>query len=263
MNGAARKSTLRLCSLLILWSLTGLLPVGAVAAVDALEIHRTATKEIDVHRKAQQAEEQWADQKDQLVAQYQALLDQKAQLEKHHDIMVEQLAACSARVAEAERKTIETARVRSRMQSTLESIVSRLAAFIQTDLPFSATERSRRLVELEALLARSDETLAEKCRRTLEALHVEVEYGRSLQVSEETITLDDRPVAVEVVRVGRLALFFRTPDGQTVGWYDRAAEKWQRLPAKYERSINQAAEMALHRRPMDLVKLPLGRIEVP
>jgi hypothetical protein len=248
---------------MILLGLTGLIPMDLAASDDVLEIHRTATKEIDVHRKVQQAEEKWADQKDKLGAQYQALSDKKVQLEKHHDIMVAELAACTARVAEVERKTIETARVRSLMQSTLESIVSRLAAFIRTDLPFSAPERSRRLAELKALLSRSDEPLAEKCRRTLEALQVEVDYGRSFQVSEETISLRDRPVAVDVVRAGRLALFFRTPDGQTVGWYDRAAEKWQPLPAKYERSINQAAEMALHRRPMDFVKLPIGRIEAP
>lgn len=239
----------------------------AAAADDALEIHQTATREIDVHHKAQQAEEQWADQKDKLVAQYEALLDEKKRLEKHHDGLAAELEACSARVAEAERKTIETARVRARMQSTLEAIVSRLAAFIETDLPFLAAERSRRLTELKALLSRPDESLAEKCRRTLETLQVEVEYGRSFQVSEETITLydelNDRSLAVDVVRAGRLALFFRTPDGQTTGWYHRAAEKWQPLPAKYERFINQAAEMALHRRPMDLVKLPLGRIEVP
>jgi chromosome segregation ATPase len=263
VNCAIRKIALSLCGLLILWGLTGHFLMGVATADDALKIHQTATKEIDVHHKAQQAEEQWADQKDKLVAQYEALLDKKERLEKHYDVLVAELDACSARVAEAERKTIGTAKVRARMQSTLESIVSRLAAFIETDLPFLATERSRRLTELKALLSRPDESLAEKCRRTLEALQVEVEYGRSFQVSEETITLDDRSIAVDIVRAGRLALFFRTPDGQTAGWYDRAAEKWQPLPAKYERSINQAAEMALHRRPMDLVKLPLGRIEVP
>jgi chromosome segregation ATPase len=245
------------------WFLAGLFPIGTAGADDALEIHRLATQEIDVHHKVQQAEEQWADQKDKLVAQYQALLDKKAQLEKRREVMAAELAACSARVAEADRRTIATSRVRSQMQSTLESIVSRLDAFIQHDLPFAAAERSRRLAELKALLPGTDETLAEKCRRTLEALQVEIEYGRSFQVTEETITLDDRPIAVDVVRAGRLALFFRTPDGKTVGWYDRAAEKWQPLPAKHERSINQAAEMALHRRPMDLIKLPLGRIEVP
>lgn len=264
MNCATRKGILSLCRLMILWSLTGLFPMAATGADDdAMQIHQMATKEIDVYRKAQQAEEQWADQKDKLVTQYQALLDQKAQLEKHHDALVAELGTWRARVAEAERKTVETARVKSQMETTLASIVSRLADFIQTDLPFSAAERSQRLAELKVFLSMPDETLAEKCRRTLEALQVEVEYGRSLQVSEETITLDDRPVAVDVVGVGRLALFFRTPDGQTVGWYNRAAGTWQQLAAKYARSINYAAEMALHRRPMDLVKLPLGRIDVP
>jgi hypothetical protein len=254
---------------MILWFLTGFFPIGvagAAAVDDASEVHQTVVKEIDVHRRTQQAEDQWADQKTTLDAKYQALLDQKAQLEKRQDVMAAELAACRARVSETERKTIEVARVSSRMQSTLESIVSQLAVFIQADLPFSAAERFRRLAELKTVLSGPDETLAEKCRRTLETLQIELEYGRSLEVNEDIIAIDDldsRSVAVEVVRVGRMALFFRTPDGQTVGWYDRAAGKWRLLAAEYERSINLAAEMALHRRPMDLVKLPLGRIEVP
>jgi hypothetical protein len=260
---AAFKNTRCLCRLMIFGVLLCLFPMGACSADEVMEIHRLAVKEVDLHRSVQQAEEQWANQKDKLAAQYEGLLEKKAQLEKQHEAMAAALALGRARVAEAERRTVETDRVRSQMQTTLAAVVAQLAAFIQNDLPFLSAERSRRLAELAALLSGPDESLAEKCRRTLEALQVEVEYGRSFQVAAETITLNDRPLAVDVVRAGRLALFFRTPDGQTVGWFDRAERKWQPLPAEYVRSINQAAEMAQHRRPMDLIKLPLGRIEAP
>ena len=95
----------------------------------------------------------------------------------------------------------------------------------------------------------------------MEALQVETEYGRSFHVSEDTITVDGRPVAADILRAGRLALFFSTPDEKTVGWYDRAGGEWRQLPGKYGRAINHAAEMARRHRPVDMVKLPLGRMD--
>jgi hypothetical protein len=96
----------------------------------------------------------------------------------------------------------------------------------------------------------------------MEARHVETEYGHRFEVTQETISLDSRPIAVEVLRAGRLALFFKTPDGNIVGHYDRGAGKWKQLPGKYKRPVREAVEMALRRRPVDLVKLPVGRIEI-
>ncbi len=105
---------------------------------------------------------------------------------------------------------------------------------------------------------------AEKYRRLMEALEIEADYGQTTEVYQQSIMLDegtnDQMVMVDILRVGRLALFFRTPNGQKVGHWDRANEKWALLPDKYRRNINSAMEMALRRRTVEMVKLPLGRI---
>ena len=64
----------------------------------------------------------------------------------------------------------------------------------------------------------------------------------------------------EILRVGRLALFFRTPDGKMAGHWDRVVAEWMVLPDKYRSSINDAMEMSLKRRTVEMVNLPLGGI---
>ena len=108
--------------------------------------------------------------------------------------------------------------------------------------------------------------IAEKCRQIMEALKIETEYGQTVEVYQDTIRADgqasDHHMSADILRLGRLALFWRTPDGKTVGRWERDGETWSILPDKYRRPINDAMEMALKRRTVDMVKLPLGRISV-
>lgn len=239
------------------------MPIDAVPAEDAAAIHRTIVKEVGTYQKMQQAEDRWAIQKDKLVAQYETLESELAQLEKHNRDLAVKLTACGERIAEARRTIVETGRVKAHMQGTLETIVARLETFITTDVPFLSEERFHRVKELRSLLSKPDVALAEKCRRTLEALHVETEYGRDFNVSGATITMADQILAVDVLRAGRLSLFCRTPDGKKIGWYDRAKGKWQPLSAGYMRDIDQTFDMVMRHCPVEIVRLPLGRIETP
>lgn len=251
------------CILYLVGFILFFMTIRPVSAEDAAAIHQTFVKEIGVYQEMQQAEDQWAIHKDELVAQYKKLESQLEQLEKQNTDLAMKLTACGERTTEARRTIVETGRVKTHMQGTLESIVSRLETFISTDLPFLSTERLLRVEEMKSMLSRPDVVLAEKCRRALEALQVETEYGRSFHVSEESITMADRILAVDVLRAGRLSLFCRTPDGAKIGWFNRATGKWQPLPAGYKRNIAQAFDMALHRCPLEIIRLPLGRIEVP
>jgi hypothetical protein len=97
----------------------------------------------------------------------------------------------------------------------------------------------------------------------MEALQVETEYGRTVEVYQEAIDLNGEKIVVDILRLGRLSLFFQTPDGKLVGHYDRVTNKWVSLASRYRRDINKAVEIARRERSIDLVKLPIGRIIVP
>jgi len=63
------------------------------------------------------------------------------------------------------------------------------------------------------------------------------------------------------VRIGRVSVYWLTPDGERVGEYDRAQGKWVELDHKYLDTITVTREMALRLRSVEVVSLPLGRIQ--
>lgn len=153
-------------------------------------------------------------------------------------------------------------RVKKELQVTLEDIAGRLEEFVKNDLPYLESERLGRLKDLRTYLIDPDISLGEKTRRTLEAMQVELDYGRRLEVTSENINLDGQEVGVDVLRVGRLSLFCRSPDGSTLGWYVPAEQSWRPLAGKHDALVSEAMEIANQQRPADIIKLPLGRLEV-
>ncbi len=236
---------------------------GVVCAEQApLDIHQTVEKEITVRKKIQQQEDQWAKQKQAFKNRYETLESQVKALKEEKIRFSDQLSLRRQKVVKMEQTIMESIQVKENLQSTLEDIVCQLDQFVETDLPFLKVERSNRISTLKKCLIDPDIRLAEKTRRTLEALQVELDYGRRLEVTEEIISIDGEKVAADVLRVGRLSLFCRTGDGSKTGWYVPSAESWQLLPDKYDTIILEAMEMASQRRPVDMINLPLGRLEV-
>ncbi|BBO85466.1 DUF3450 domain-containing protein [Desulfosarcina ovata subsp. sediminis] len=232
--------------------------------IDPLRIHQTQSEAIAISQQTQQAEDRWAEEKTALQARYRTLQAEEKNLIKRHASLLAQVSAIQARQAEAQRTIAETARVGDELQPHLDALVTRLEAHIDRDLPFLPIERAQRMADIKTVLTQPDTSIAERSRRVMEAIKIETEYGQTVEVYQETIYLGgqekDHAIVADILRVGRLALFWRSPDGKTVGQWDRVANGWTRLPDTYRRSINDAVEMALKRRTIDLVKLPLGRI---
>jgi hypothetical protein len=135
-----------------------------------------------------------------------------------------------------------------------------LEDWVGRDLPFLLDERNHRLDLLRSELVRPDVTGAEKLRRILEALQIEAGYGNTVEVDQQKIVVSGEEIFVDMLRLGRVSVFWRTPDGKRVGEWDRGTAHWVELPGKYRRSIGYAMEMASRTRPIELISLPLGRI---
>ncbi|MFP4573321.1 MAG: DUF3450 domain-containing protein [Desulfobacterales bacterium] len=233
-----------------------------IAGSDPIDIHGTVEKEINVRKQMQQLEGKWAEDRHDLAGQYQELESRRSAMEAKKKRLSDQIGLRQKKVSHMQKTLGESDRVKKELQATLEDIAGRLEVFVKNDLPFLESERSGRLKELKTCLIDPDISPGEKTRRTLEAMQVELDYGRRLEVSSENINIDGQKVAVDVLRVGRLSLFCRSSDGSTLGWYVPADQSWQSLAGKHEMSISVAMEIANQQRPADIIKLPLGRLEV-
>lgn len=218
---------------------------------------------VEVRKETQKEEDAWAGKKAELTARLRSLEAEREHLSEVKDRTIKAIETEQALIAEAKRKIREAARIREGLESYLASVVKELEAFIQQDLPFLKEEREARLASISDTLSHSEKTAAEKYRRAMEALQVETEYGRTVEVYQETVDIEGQPILMDIFRLGRLSLFCQSPDGKMVGHYDRTAGQWIELPSKYRQEINKAVDMARKQRTVDLVRLPIGRIVVP
>lgn len=179
---------------------------------------------------------------------------QQRQYQTYIDRQEKDLAECRRRKAEADRFERD-------LSPYLAEVIVELETFIQNDLDFLPEERSRRISFLQKTLADYHLDSGEKLRRVMEALRVEAGYGREIEKSDVEIELNGRPTQVELLRLGRIALYYRTPDGRSMGYRSKGASSWIPLPAKYGRSLKKAFELAEGRRAAELVTLPVGKVE--
>lgn len=138
----------------------------------------------------------------------------------------------------------------------IEELVMRmfteLEAFIAADLPFHLERRNESLARLrDVILPSTERTVSEKMRRVLEQYTLELDYGRTMEAYEGTV--DGR--TADLVRLGRVALLYRTEDGE-VGYWDRNQRAWVQNP-DYTRRIEAALRVAKEESAPDLIIVPV------
>jgi len=208
----------------------------------------------------QQERDQWSGEKAELVGRLRAARVNVKWLMERKSAETARVASLDGRISELDRRLDEADRLESSMQDTLLVILGRVEQVRHAGLPFLPEERDRRLVLVRDELARPDFTAAEKLRRVLEVLQVEADYASNVEVYQGPIMVDGQEIYADILRLGRLALFWQTPDRERVGWYDQAEGQYVQLPDGEKRNIGRAIEMATRMRPMELINLPLGRI---
>ena len=249
--------------LILLHFLFALIVVQEGRGTDLDWIQKKVESTIDLRQETQKKEDTWAKKKAELIAKYRSLKKNRDYLIKVRNRTEKLLRAKKAKIEEIKRRMKESARIREELQLYLESVLTQLKDLIGRGLPFLLKERRERISSIEETLSDPEKGAAEKYRRVMEALQIEAEYGRTVEAYQETIDLNGQKVLVDILRVGRLSLFFQTPDGKLVGQYDRIKERWSLLPSKYCREIEKAIEIARRERTVELTRLPLGRIIVP
>jgi hypothetical protein len=236
------------------------LAVPLVAQSQKEDAGKVVDETISVGQKTQKKQDEWADEKSDLMVRYRNASANIKYLEQRVDIETEKADALDERIAELERRLEESTKLKNSIQDTLDAVQGRLDQWLDSDLPFLLRERRARLAALDSELSRPDVTSADKLRRLLEVLQIEASYGTSVEVVQDRIVLESDTVFVDMLKLGRLALFWRTPDGERAGEYDIGTRSWVELDGSYHGDIQEAMDMAARIKPIEITELPLGRI---
>ncbi len=225
-------------------------------------IETPVRESISIRQQSQHAREKWMKERAVLEAELKRLEEENRQLSDRKKSLVVTVSETERRIDTRKRELEGLNQLEREILPFLQETLAWLRAETDQGLPFLVDERKNRVTRLENILDDPEVRIAEKFRRTMEALQIEADYGISVEVTRESINLDNQKLLVTLLRLGRLNLFFTSIDGLKCGWYNMAAGRYQLLPGKYNHAINQAVAMAIKRRPVEFVNLPVGRLAV-
>lgn len=148
---------------------------------------------------------------------------------------------------------------REQLEPFFEVLYADLENHVLLDLPFLTEERRRRLAYIRSTLDDPEAQLSDKLGRLLEAMQVEVDYGYTVEVSEELTEGDaGETVQAMIFRLGRLSLFRLLSNNSHLERYDSDDDVWRPLPDGSIFEMEKAIEIARKKRVSSLLFLPVG-----
>lgn len=237
-----------------------LLCLCAVVSLPAWGQERAASRAIDASRAMTGDAVASQDRVDRLDEQTRKMLEQfrTASWEAQQlAVYAEQLEGLVDAQAEEKASLVRQLDALDRTEQELLPLMLRsidyLEKFIALDLPFLLEERQDRVAALKRLMGDPGATHPERFRRILEALQIEVDYGRTLGAERQEVN----GRSVDVLRIGRVEMYSLSADGKQAARWDPAARQWRSLPHRHAAKIRYGLRMAREIVAPDLISLPV------
>ena len=233
-------------------------PGWAGSAASSADTRKSIEEAIVLQQQTQKQIDDWVSEKEGLLSRIRNLKNELRYVERQQEEYASYSRKQEQNIRRIEEKQEDLKRMHREFEPYLEEMVERLQDFVQSDLPFLTEEREKRLAFISESMGDYHLAVSEKFRRILEALQVEAEYGRYPEVDETFLDIDGKPTKVQMLRIGRLALYYLTLDGKKAGRYDPKSGRWKELPRDSAGEIKSAIQMIGKNRTMALVNLPVA-----
>jgi hypothetical protein len=201
---------------------------------------------------------------DKLSREAQALLDEYRKLQDGSEYQaaytreLEELDSSQQQRIEQLQQEIAQARItRQRIVPLMRSMADALEKFVVLDLPFRHEDRINAVLQLKQRMNQPDLSASAKFRLLLEAYQLEQAYGSSLEAWRDSLQFQGQDISVELLRVGRVGMYFQSLDGTTSAYWDNELDDWVVLDEGYNRPLLQAIRVARNLTAPQLLQLPL------
>ena len=142
-------------------------------------------------------------------------------------------------------------------QPLMEQMVEKFSQIVAADLPFRIAERSARATRLEGILDNPSMSAAQRYRLIVEAYQIENEFGRTIGSYTGTIGEGEEALTGEFLRVGRIALIFKTNDDSVLRIYDKTTGDFVNLNRSYLPDVKFGLRMAKEQTAPDIFFVPV------
>ena len=241
----------------------GLALAATASAADLDQVLDAESNAIQLAQASQSRIDETVRETEALEAEYAQLVKQLDGLQVYNDYMERQVAGQDAELASLRGSIERIGTVERQIMPLMLRMFDGLEQFVRLDVPFLQDERLGRVERLRAVMERSDVTVAEKFRRLTEAFQVENDYGRTIEVYKDALQIDGATLEVDVLRLGRVGLYYQTNDASATGRWDAAAGAWLPLDGGTARNqVRQGIRIARKLVAPDLLLLDVPAPEV-
>ena len=232
--------------------------VSPVISAATLEQALSASEKLSqTAQNSQKRIERLDDASKALLEEYSSTLAKAKALEGYNEQVGELIAAQHKELVSYQDQLEQLQDTQAAVMPQMRRMVEVLAEFIAADMPFLPLERSDRMETLQELMPRADVSMAEKYRRILEAYQIESDYGYTLEAWRGELGQGAAQRSVEFLRVGRVMLYYQTPNGHESGYWNAKTQNWQTLDSSVRRPLQKAIAIARQQKTADWLELPI------
>jgi hypothetical protein len=231
---------------------------GGVFAQSVDQILQAQDRRLDLAQQSQERINNIVEGTRSLEDQYRSINKEIDGLKVYNRLMVAQTSGQQAVLEDISLSMDQVDVINRQIFPLMERMIDGLEQSINLDVPFLMDERTGRIDVLKDIMERSDVSVAEKFRKVMEAFQIENDYGTSSEWYRQSITLDGGATNRDynVLRIGRVGLYFQSDDTRITGRWDATAGGWVEDDAA-RNEIRKGLRMAKQLIAPELIILPV------
>ena len=236
---------------------SGVFAGSGAAAATLNDIYQVAERINAQARQSKSRIDALTEETRELLSQYKTVLKEIEGLRVYNRQLERQISNQETEMAQLTRSIDDVTLIERQITPLMLRMIDGLEQFVQLDLPFLMNERNERIDTLREMMDRADVAVSEKFSQILRAYQIENEYGRTMEAYGDTIDFGGNQRKVDVLKVGRIALVFQSPDGEVTGFYNPNSAQWEELDDSYNTPVRNGIRMARKQLSVDMLPMPV------
>lgn len=240
----------------------GLLLAATLAGATTLEeVEDVQAERVTAGKQSQDRIDDIVKETDSLEFEYKQVLKQTEGLKVFNTLMERQITRQEEDISLLNEAIDDVEATGRQMLPLMVRMIESLELFVEADVPFHLNERRGRVATLYELMEAEDVSVAEKFRKVLEAYQIEIEYGHRIEAYEASVEHEGATLEVDMLRIGRVALYYQTADQSETRRWDRDAKAWVDVGGRDRNQVRYGLRVADQQVAPELLMLPVGAPE--
>jgi vacuolar-type H+-ATPase subunit I/STV1 len=194
----------------------------------------------------------------QLLSEYKTVLKEVEGLKVYNRQLEKQISNQEEEMSQLAVSIDEVTVIERQITPLMLRMIDGLEQFVELDVPFLIGERRARIERLRETMDRADVLVSEKFSQVFRAFQIENDYGRTMETYSSSIEIAGVDRNVDILKVGRIALVYQTPDGEETGVYNVEEGKFVPVDESFNSSVRQGIRMARQQASIEMLSLPIA-----